>query len=237
MSTTLTNPKNNEVITSPFNSDAEAKEALVAKIASGEFSDPSFARSLIEAYPNNLTPARLFWFHKLAMPKVAPAPAAQIDLSGIKNLFIKAASALKRPAVILSAASGNKVKISFAGERSKYVGNLMVSSPTYGGAYYGRVTDSGEFFAGRDKDSTVVDLLKDFAADPAKVAAEYGHRTGCCCFCSRGLDDERSTDVGYGPICAKRFGLPWGAKPKAAAVVVPDLEETRAMSEAMGAAA
>jgi hypothetical protein len=33
------------------------------------------------------------------------------------------------------------------------------------------------------------------------------------------LTDERSTEVGYGPVCAKHYGLPWGVKPalKAAA--------------------
>jgi len=28
----------------------------------------------------------------------------------------------------------------------------------------------------------------------------------------RGLDDERSVSVGYGPVCAGHYGLPWGEK-------------------------
>jgi len=34
--------------------------------------------------------------------------------------------------------------------------------------------------------------------------------TGNCCFCRRELTDKRSTEVGYGPICADHFSLPWG---------------------------
>lgn len=53
-------------------------------------------------------------------------------------------------------------------------------------------------------------FLETFANAPARVAADYGHRTGRCCFCQRDLSDERSVDVGYGPICAEKWGLPWG---------------------------
>ena len=44
----------------------------------------------------------------------------------------------------------------------------------------------------------------------AEQAAQLGHLTGRCVFCSRKLTDDRSTEVGYGPICADREGLPWG---------------------------
>jgi hypothetical protein len=44
------------------------------------------------------------------------------------------------------------------------------------------------------------------------VAAEHGHKTGNCCFCSRPLNDARSTEVGYGPVCADKWELPWGTK-------------------------
>ena len=40
-----------------------------------------------------------------------------------------------------------------------------------------------------------------------KVVAKYGKLTGCCCFCNRPLTDARSTEVGYGEICSKKFGV------------------------------
>lgn len=45
---TLTNPKNNETLTSPFATDLAAKDALFAKITAGDFSrDPAFAQNLV----------------------------------------------------------------------------------------------------------------------------------------------------------------------------------------------
>lgn len=41
-------------------------------------------------------------------------------------------------------------------------------------------------------------------------AAEFGQLYGICMFCWSELTDERSIEVGYGPICASKRGLPWG---------------------------
>lgn len=41
-------------------------------------------------------------------------------------------------------------------------------------------------------------------------AAAFGHLYGECCYCARDLTDERSIEVGYGPVCAAKYGLPWG---------------------------
>jgi hypothetical protein len=37
-----------------------------------------------------------------------------------------------------------------------------------------------------------------------------GRGWGGCLFCGRPLWDKRSCDTGYGPDCARRYGLPWG---------------------------
>lgn len=41
-------------------------------------------------------------------------------------------------------------------------------------------------------------------------AAAFGEMTGHCCFCNTAIDTPESVAVGYGPICAGKFGLPWG---------------------------
>ncbi len=41
-------------------------------------------------------------------------------------------------------------------------------------------------------------------------AAAFGKITGTCIACALTLTDERSLDVGYGPVCAKRWDWPWG---------------------------
>ena len=104
--------------------------------------------------------------------------------------------------------------LSIAGPRSKYSGQIQI---TDGGTYphnryYGRIDGQGNWTRHRDADSGVEAILRRLGDDPAGTAAEYGKLTGNCCFCSKHLEDERSTDQGYGPVCAKNFNLPWGNK-------------------------
>jgi hypothetical protein len=44
----------------------------------------------------------------------------------------------------------------------------------------------------------------------AEEAAAFGHATDHCVFCARELTHDNSTEVGYGPVCAQKNGLPWG---------------------------
>lgn len=49
--------------------------------------------------------------------------------------------------------------------------------------------------------------------DDGTVAARLGHVAHHCCFCGIPLTDDgdnRSVKVGYGPVCAQRYALPWG---------------------------
>lgn len=56
----------------------------------------------------------------------------------------------------------------------------------------------------------VLSALIKFESDPEKVGALEGHATGCCCYCGLKLTQAASVAVGYGPICADNYGLPWG---------------------------
>lgn len=46
----------------------------------------------------------------------------------------------------------------------------------------------------------------------AEEAAAFGLTHGHCIACAHDLTDDRSLIVGYGPVCAKRYGWPWGVK-------------------------
>lgn len=52
--------------------------------------------------------------------------------------------------------------------------------------------------------------------DPAAVAAAaagWAHEYGACVFCATPLEDDKtghSVTRGYGPVCAGKYGLPWG---------------------------
>jgi hypothetical protein len=62
----------------------------------------------------------------------------------------------------------------------------------------------------------IKEQLQALAKDPAKVASEHGRLTGNCCFCNhrighgdkdKSASSERSRNAGYGPDCAKKYGL------------------------------
>lgn len=143
-----------------------------------------------------------------------PRPeAAQLDVAGLQRIFTMFTSAvanLKRPAIRLADDAGHYLHLSLAGEASKNAGCIYVKGERGTDAYYGKITPQGRFFAVSSCPKTVEPHLLAFAADPETVAAKYGKLTGNCCFCGRKLTDDRSTEVGYGPVCAGKFGLNWG---------------------------
>ncbi len=114
---------------------------------------------------------------------------------------------------------GQVLQLHVAGPASKYKGKIMVTDgKAYpGNKWFGCIDPSGKFSPGlamKKEPAYVQDdilkMLKGLAEKPAEVAAAYGKMTGHCCFCKLALSDPKSVAVGYGPICAGHFGLPWG---------------------------
>lgn len=44
--------------------------------------------------------------------------------------------------------------------------------------------------------------------EPGAAAIKYGHQTGNCSICGRRLDNAISVQMGIGPICADKLGIP-----------------------------
>lgn len=176
--------------------------------------DQQFAQSLLSS--RRLSDKQLFWVGELTKRATQPPPAkvkVAADLSPVLDLFRKAGQKLKHPAVVLSTPETGTVRLSVAGDRSKHPGTINVT--TMGSfedrEWLGRVHLDGSYEPSRKAEAQAVGkLLSRFAASPAEVAAEHGKTTGACCFCNRALDDQRSVAVGYGPVCAANYSLPWG---------------------------
>jgi hypothetical protein len=142
----------------------------------------------------------------------------QVNAAGVFALFSHAiAQKLKYPKIRLIAdyqgqSFGTDVVLARAGDKSHYTGQIMVTDgrPFGSNLYFGRIDEQGVFHATDAAHGCIFDLLRRLSENPAKVASEYGKLTGNCCFCSRRLDDPRSTAVGYGPVCAEKFGVAWG---------------------------
>lgn len=156
------------------------------------------------------------WVHIFATeePKKGPRLVFEDDpLTKIVEHFDRAAEKkIKFPKVTLETDEGLTVKLSRAGYKAKVPGSLNVTDgkPFGENKWFGRVLRDGTLEAGKALTDEVEALLADFNDDPAKVAKTHGLLTGNCCFCRKELTTGESLTAGYGPVCADKFGLPWG---------------------------
>jgi len=189
--------------------------------------DRDFASSLCRQ-TRPLSDRQMYWVNRLIAQQqqrtAAPTVSTQVgNLSGVMALFERARQHLQHPAIVLQIDPHTAVRLTVAGPAARVPGSLNVTSVDHNGprrAWFGRVVDGNwQPSASCTNADAIAARLVALAADPATVAAEYGHLHGSCCFCMRPLSDARSTTVGYGPICAGHYGLPWGEE---AATPAPD---------------
>jgi len=147
----------------------------------------------------------------------APAPKpVHAAASPLFALFEKAkANGLLYPKLRFEH-GGQPLVVSMAGTGSMFPGtlNLTDGKPFGQNVWFGRVDLDGALIPSKSWQPWVGELLTAFAADPVGVGAAYGKKAGRCCYCGRALETKESTSVGYGPVCAEKFGLPWGTVPK-----------------------
>lgn len=187
-------------------------DRLAAALPALSPNDRTFALSLL-ASAGRWSSKQEYWAAKLADRATAPQVAPEvIDVSGILALLTRAGAKLKRPKVRLETASGQRVVLSIAGDRSRYTGSVMLTDgrPFGENTYFGRIDPTGALTAAHAMTAEVLDLLRRFATDPAGTGSVIGKAIGSCCFCSRQLETKESLAVGYGPVCAENYGLPWG---------------------------
>lgn len=142
----------------------------------------------------------------------ARAHAFGVPLPKLAAVFERVKKQIKRPSVQIE---GLLLKV--ASSYSKTPGHVQVSNgASFGSAdnrYYGRIDPTGAFYPTRDCPEEVKRTLQRWDEDTAEMArdvAAYGHETGSCSFCGLELTDPRSVTVGYGPVCAEKWGLSWG---------------------------
>lgn len=199
-------------------------DSFIRLKTAGQIKGNEFTNSLEQAILSGrfISEKRMYWIAKLVDEANRPAPAAPVTLAGnVQGIFtlfdVAKSKGIKFPKVKLATEDGFSVVLKQAGQQSKYMGQIMLTDgmPFGQNRFFGRIDEAGRLIEGRDMTDSVRALIAAFAADPAKVGAAYGKRTGTCCFCSRHLETRESVHVGYGPICAEKFGLPWGEVPQA----------------------
>jgi hypothetical protein len=158
-----------------------------------------------------LSAKQLAWVHRLAcdtLDFLEGAPAAQkkpreepIELANIVGLFEKASEKLKSPKIALQ---------HFSLVRLDMV--VMIKINATDGVYGFIDMRSMALRQVGPVNQTILGELKELNANPAAYVTAYGVMTGNCCFCRHGLQESKSLAMGYGPVCARNYGLPWGKK-------------------------
>lgn len=151
--------------------------------------------------------------------RIAAMPASPalttLDLTPIVDFLTKAQqSGLKRPKLRVLAPDGRtemRLGLTTSGVAP---GSLSV---VVGQDYVGSVRPNGQVAGAKlfnpalkplPVDPTLQAHLLHIASHPAQAAKEYAALMGLCSFCGKQLTDAGSVLVGYGPVCAKHWGLP-----------------------------
>lgn len=155
-----------------------------------------FIRDLVGAVPD----AELPDFSQLTFT----AASAMIDDLKGRRAAARSAAPAARPAP-----SSHGIDLEHGRVYAMADGTFVKVTESKAGNLYGKLLDADGKFTDYQKG-----LLGRIARHlTAEEAARFGHEHARCVFCSRNLSDEkdgRSVDVGYGPICADKYGLPWG---------------------------
>lgn len=167
----------------------------------------------------------------LFVKSFTPEPPV-MNLSGIVTLFETAKKKLLLPKIRLQL-GGMKVFLSIGGKKSNHPGQVLVyRKDPY--VSLGHISLDGKWHQHKIYSTSSQEFLKaidagllQFSQDPSSVAYAQGAFTKECCFCGKKLSDPASKQVGFGPVCAEKYGLQkqWGASPASAFVKPNGIQE------------
>lgn len=146
------------------------------------------------------------------------APVVEMNQKPIAAFLTAARDrGLKFPKARFLAPGGGELRLSVAGDTSRIPGAIQVK---LNDEWVGRITPDGIVQGPRlTSQPALLDALSTIATDPAAAAKAYGAMMCRCSFCDKALTDDGSVEVGYGPVCAKHWGLPH--TPKGTRVLQP----------------
>jgi len=182
--------------------------------------DQTFAKSLCTQFAakGSLSDKQVFWVDKMIQAALGTAPPAETPELGstkvLREMFATAAKIIKHPTIVIDAPGIGDIKLWVAGPMATIPGSISIASNSKheGQAkWYGRIIgDTYHPAKSQPVTDEMIDFLRAFVRDPIEAASAYGKLSGKCCFCNSKLTDPKSTGVGYGPECAKRWNAPWG---------------------------
>lgn len=119
------------------------------------------------------------------------------------NLFHTAGKHLKYPKITFTASSGNNSRVQL------YLATKGYIAIKVNGEYVGKIDSQYHSFRMYQGTTELQSEVMAFCMEPLKSAIVKGQQYSNCCFCRLELTNKASVQMGYGPICAENYGLPW----------------------------
>lgn len=137
-----------------------------------------------------------------------PAPSFPAVMERLRTAV---ANGLKRPRLRFRTPGGQtiQIKLNTTGPNEGKA-NISDGKPFGQGVWFGRIAHDGVLERRTESYGRVAEFMARLSEDLIATAALYGRTTGECCFCARELTTKESLAVGYGPVCAAHWNLPWG---------------------------
>jgi hypothetical protein len=140
----------------------------------------------------------------------------------IFDLFAKAMLTLKQPKLVYiwdNEEKDEKVKVVLS-LSSKYPASRI--NIYTGQVWLGRIVKDNvkRVMSCQWNDKETIDpelknTIRALVAEPIGMCSLVGQQYAHCCFCGSELNNKNSVTVGYGPICAEKWGLPWAGTAEA----------------------
>ena len=187
-------------------------------------SDEAFAHNLIQYFETRgyLSEKQVYWIDKLlvrcntAGDREEKRVEEVFDGTKLRDLFIKAASNLKFPALKIKLPEDSRINIHFyrASSLSKTPSFILITNGKHWPerSLYGSINLKGEGQITKALRPEIKTIIRKIAANPVETAKLSGIEFSHCCFCGLELTNKISLYHGYGPICAAKWGLPWEGK-------------------------
>lgn len=134
----------------------------------------------------------------------------------IFDLFDKAKQSLKYPKITFPYEQ-QMIVFGLAGDKAKHPGTINITDDGRypNNKFFGRIhRKQAERVLHIEWNERIAILpqlretIKAIVSDPVSICKVVGQEFSFCCFCGLELTNKDSVTVGYGPICAEKWGLP-----------------------------
>jgi hypothetical protein len=197
---------------------SEAVETLTVYGKNLSDSDRVFARDLYSravSKTKDLSEKQEYWLAEMARrardgmsnANNAKRESVVINASAINEMFDNALSnGHKSPKIYFEGDKSGELRLTLS-KSGSYPGTIQIMDRN--GNWFGRILKDGTIHS-KTAAFNVVEDIKIFCENPKEAVIKYGRKTGNCSFCAKELTTRESVSAGYGPICADKYGLPWG---------------------------